>query len=238
MGWEDRHLAYHALRTVLQALRDWLPVDEAAALGAQLPLLIRGFYYEHWHPHGKPVKGRKESGVPGPRWRRKGKSKALRKCYRRRFATSGLKSPIPCGFEQAVAWFDRKGEAMMTSTQPASAAGIFEIEQQGDTLIVVPATDLRELDYERIEAGARGILQFLKRGSNRKVILDFERTDYYGSTALGFFVKLWKTLCRSNGRMAFCNVSEHEREILRITHLDELWPICASRREALEAVKR
>jgi uncharacterized protein (DUF2267 family) len=34
-------------------------VDGAAALGAQLPLLVRGFYYEGWHPAGKPLKERK-----------------------------------------------------------------------------------------------------------------------------------------------------------------------------------
>jgi hypothetical protein len=38
--------------------------------------------------------------------------------------------------------------------------------------------------------------------------------------------------------MAFCNVSDHEKEILQITRLDKSWPICASRSEALEAVRR
>jgi uncharacterized protein (DUF2267 family) len=62
LGWEDRHKAYEALRLTLQALRDRLTVEEVAQLGAQLPLLVRGTYYEGWDPTGKPQKERHLAG--------------------------------------------------------------------------------------------------------------------------------------------------------------------------------
>jgi uncharacterized protein (DUF2267 family) len=57
-GWpkERRNQSYAALRAVLHALRDRLPVNEAAQLGAQLPMLVRGIYYTGWNPAEVPVK--------------------------------------------------------------------------------------------------------------------------------------------------------------------------------------
>jgi uncharacterized protein (DUF2267 family) len=56
LRWDDRHKAYHGLRAVLHALRDRLPVAETIHLGAQLPMLLRGFYYDCWKPSQTPVK--------------------------------------------------------------------------------------------------------------------------------------------------------------------------------------
>ncbi len=53
---EDRPRAYAALRAVLHTLRDCMPVDETAKFSAQMPLLLRGVFYDGWKPRRKPTR--------------------------------------------------------------------------------------------------------------------------------------------------------------------------------------
>jgi uncharacterized protein (DUF2267 family) len=55
LGWTDRYDAYIALRSVLQTLRDLLPLEEAIDFGARLPMILRGVFYEGWT--GAPAPG-------------------------------------------------------------------------------------------------------------------------------------------------------------------------------------
>ena len=50
LGFNNEHAAYAALRATLHAVRDRLPVELVAHFGAGLPTMIRGIYYDGWHP--------------------------------------------------------------------------------------------------------------------------------------------------------------------------------------------
>jgi uncharacterized protein (DUF2267 family) len=58
LEWNDKARSYRLLKAVLHALRDSVRVNEAVDLGAQLPCLLRGAYYEQWRPAATPVKNR------------------------------------------------------------------------------------------------------------------------------------------------------------------------------------
>jgi uncharacterized protein (DUF2267 family) len=54
LGEPDRQSAYRQMRAVLHAVRDRLTVEESAQLADQLPVLVRGVFYEGWRPSRTP----------------------------------------------------------------------------------------------------------------------------------------------------------------------------------------
>ena len=65
LEWDDPGRAYMLLREVLHAVRDYLSVDEAADLSAQLPLLVRGIYFDGWVPSRAPAQPRSKADFLG-----------------------------------------------------------------------------------------------------------------------------------------------------------------------------
>src|SRR5882672_108260 len=112
---------------------------------------------------------------------------------------------------------------------------VFEIERVSETIVVTPLEELGELDSCPMEAGAKKILQLLEDPAVHNVVMDFHRIDYYGSSALAFFIRLWKRVRNHEGRMALCELSEHGREILKTSKLDQFWPVYPSKEEAVLA---
>ena len=56
LDWSNHRNVFHLLRLTLTGLRDLLGHDEAAQFSAQLPILIRGVFYEGWRPSDTPLK--------------------------------------------------------------------------------------------------------------------------------------------------------------------------------------
>lgn len=53
LGWTDKQKVYVGTRAVLQVLRDRLTIEEASQLGAGMPLIIKGMFYEGFSPGKK-----------------------------------------------------------------------------------------------------------------------------------------------------------------------------------------
>ncbi len=58
LGWGSKRSTLHLMRAVLRRLRDHLQPEEMAQMSAQLPLLIRGMFFEGWVPAHTPIHAR------------------------------------------------------------------------------------------------------------------------------------------------------------------------------------
>jgi anti-anti-sigma factor len=119
-----------------------------------------------------------------------------------------------------------------------TTARIIEVERQGGTLVVTPQRDLRELDFQVVQEAEESLRRLAADLSLRNAVVDFGKTDYFGSSTLGLLVRLRQELHRRQGRVALCRVSDNERAILEVTGYEDFWPIYPSREEALEALGR
>ena len=69
----------------------------------------------------------------------------------------------------------------------------------------------------------------------RTVVLDFTELEYMNSTGIGLLVTLLVRAQRQRQRLLAFGLSEHYREILSLTRLDEAIAVVASEQEALAA---
>lgn len=58
LGWSSERDVLRLLRVVLRKLRDHLQVNEMAQMSAQLPIMLRGMFFEEWQPKLTPVRER------------------------------------------------------------------------------------------------------------------------------------------------------------------------------------
>jgi anti-sigma B factor antagonist len=107
----------------------------------------------------------------------------------------------------------------------------------GQVLVVAPQGDCSSLEAAVLEAELREILAEIKAKSVKALIVDLEQAPYFGSTMLGALIKLWRTMSIVEGRLALCNLSPAEQDVLVATRLSSVWNVYPSRSAALAALR-
>ncbi len=114
-------------------------------------------------------------------------------------------------------------------------AKVFAVQQEGESLLVVPRGNVGSLAGAGLRSEVEVILDQLERHSISHVVFDLAEAAYFGSEMLAAMHAVWKRLRRREGSMALCNVGELGREILRASRFDVIWPIYPDRSRALQA---
>ncbi|WP_237722749.1 STAS domain-containing protein [Singulisphaera acidiphila] len=112
----------------------------------------------------------------------------------------------------------------------------FTIERHGDLTLISATPALESLEFGLEEQAAGMIIEQFRHQENPLVVFDLSLVDYFGSMFLALLLRCWKLVQARGGMMALAGVSTRAKELLRLTSLDMVWPIYASRQEAMEAL--
>jgi len=121
----------------------------------------------------------------------------------------------------------------MANTQPQD---VFTIERRGDLTVITANPVLESIAMGLEEQAADLIVEPLRHDPEPLLVFDLSQVDYFGSVFLGVLLRCWRLVQSKGGTMALAGVSVRARELLHLTSLDFVWPIYATRREAVEAL--
>ena len=112
----------------------------------------------------------------------------------------------------------------------------FRLEWHGNTVLLRPATNIEDMQWDLIEQAADIVMEPLKDQEVPMVVVDLSDVSYFGSVFLALLLRCHKFVRKAGGEMVLCGASPTASELLRITALDTIWAIYDTREEALDAV--
>jgi anti-anti-sigma factor len=118
-----------------------------------------------------------------------------------------------------------------------SGQRFFTCEQIDDVLVITPLTDIGGVDQDAVQANVAQLIATLTAVEIQHAVFDFQSVTYFGSEMLETMLTVWREVRGRGGRLAVCNLSDAERELLATVRFDSLWPIAATRNEAMSAVR-
>jgi anti-anti-sigma factor len=113
----------------------------------------------------------------------------------------------------------------------------FLIERHGEVTVLTATPSLENFDPTLVDDLAEIMLAPIHDQAYPLVVVDLARVDYFGSAFLQLLLRCWNLVTKvKGGQMVLCHVSQRARELLHLTSLDIIWPIYATRAEAMEAM--
>lgn len=110
------------------------------------------------------------------------------------------------------------------------------IQHHGEFIIIEISSVIESLDHSAGAILADIVLAPVRAAEHPMLIIDLANVELFGSMFLTVLMRSWKSCVTRGGMMVLCGVSDRVRELLSIVRLDRLWPIYATRGEAMSAL--
>jgi anti-anti-sigma factor len=114
---------------------------------------------------------------------------------------------------------------------------VFRVSTVDGILIVELIDVVSSLADANITRELDGVRERLRAEGCHAVVIDLGKVSYFGSSMLEAIRTLWNELPADDRKLVLCNASEVGGEILKVTKFDHLWPLVATRAEAIQRAK-
>ncbi len=109
-----------------------------------------------------------------------------------------------------------------------------KIEKLDKAILIVPDG---EIDLNN-SPDFRKILQENIQNSSAGILVDLSQVKYMDSSGLATLVEAFQTTTKTRKKLAIFSLTDTVRNVFSITRLDEIFPICSSREEALKELDK
>lgn len=109
-------------------------------------------------------------------------------------------------------------------------------EQVGSVTVATIGPEFETIDEPALERLASFLLSLTENKDLKKLVIDLSETTFFGSGLLAIILRVYSRLSARGGQMALCGLRPHCRQVLETTRLDTLWPVYATRAEAVQQV--
>ncbi len=110
-------------------------------------------------------------------------------------------------------------------------------QEQGVTIIAL-GPDYENLNETGLEALNGMLLATAAEADPPLLVLDLAQLRFFGSGFIEALFRAWNRLnARPGGRLSLCGLTPYCREVVEITHLDQLWRVFETRDEAVRFVR-
>ncbi len=111
-----------------------------------------------------------------------------------------------------------------------------KVSHENGVVIALLGDEYDNLDTSGIEAVSSVLLELAQTATPPHIVIDMQYTQFFGSAFLGVLFRIWRRVSARGGKVACCNATEVCAQVLAVTQVGKLWPICSSREAAIAAV--
>jgi anti-sigma B factor antagonist len=110
------------------------------------------------------------------------------------------------------------------------------VTQQSGVTVLCTGPSYTGLEYQALQEFGEVLLSEVARAEPPRFVIDMAQTDFIGSSFIELMVRAWKRIKNREGAMVLCTVHPYCQEVLRVSRLDSVWPMYATREEAVKAI--